>query len=70
MVLINTVVSDGIYNIIYNVYAQWDGNHQTEGTFRLTVKSEFCHLVFPVFTAFKELYSAVLLNLEQYLSHH
>jgi hypothetical protein len=29
MVLINTVVSDGIYNIIYGVYAQRDGNHQT-----------------------------------------
>jgi hypothetical protein len=29
MVLISTVVSDGIYNIIYDVYAQRDGNHQT-----------------------------------------
>jgi hypothetical protein len=22
-------VSDGLYNIINDVYAQWDGNHQT-----------------------------------------
>jgi hypothetical protein len=28
-VLINTVVSDRLYNIIYDIYAQRDVNHQT-----------------------------------------
>jgi hypothetical protein len=42
-------VTDGIYNIIYDVYAQRDGNHQTD-----IIKNGFekeleksCHLVNP-----------------------
>jgi hypothetical protein len=30
-------VSDGLYNIIYDVYVQRDGNHQTEN---LTLKTD------------------------------
>jgi hypothetical protein len=42
IVLINTVVSDGICNIIYDVYAQRDGNHQTINLEIRTIRIPLC----------------------------
>jgi hypothetical protein len=54
-------VSDGLYDIIYYVYAQRDGNHQTHQTKYLIITYRISHLIRRFFSR-SEVYSQIALH--------